>query len=125
MRWVEGGEFFFVISAVETDYISVDYHSSATCGVVGIAFPVGAYGDVLSRAATYDTHGSSIGCCPEVELYSLAATNGKGDITTHIKLRAHVATRSSGYIGIVFIVLYFPVLGDSVRLVCGKDDSVI
>ena len=129
MRWVEGGKVCTVAAATEACYIAVDGHSGAAGGVGGYAFPVGADGDILRIAAAYYTYGSAHSGRLEVELYTLTVFDGKGDIAVHIRLgvwcAADVCTRSSGYVGVVFAVLYLPVFGGGVRLVGGNDSSMV
>jgi hypothetical protein len=125
VRQVDGGKLRSVVAAIEDDYIAVDGHNAIGSSIGGNTFPTGADGDGSIGDTAFDTYGGIGSGCLEVELYSLATFNGKGDITAHIKLGAHVAARSSGYIGIVVVVLYLPVFGDSVLFVCGKDGSVI
>ena len=129
MRRVEDGEVYSVFGAIEARYIAIDFHlgtlgsnckSTWTIAVV----PIGADCDVLRIATAYDTYGSGGSGCLEVELYRRVFFDGKGDIAIHIKLRARICTRSSGYVGIVEI-LYLPVFGGGVRLVGSKYGSVI
>ena len=61
----------------------------------------------------------------EVEFYKLSVLDGEFYIATHIYIIAsstvatHIATRSSRYVGTCRLVLYFPILGDGILLVCG------
>ena len=84
MRWVEGGEVCTVAAAIESGYITVDGHSSATGGVGGSAYPIGADCDILCIAAAYDTYGSAVSGCLEVERYRRVFGDGKGDIAAHV-----------------------------------------
>ena len=134
MRRVEDGEVYSVFGAIEARYIAIDFHlgtlgsnckSTWTIAVV----PRGADGDVLRIAAAYYTYGSTLGGCLEVELYRRVFFDGKGDIAAHVRLATATATdvaaRSSGYVGVIIVVLHFPILMGGVRLVCGKDGSVV
>ena len=91
MRQVEFGDICSVNAAIEANYIAIDFHlgtvGSNCKGTWGVAIvPASTDCDVLRIAAAYDTYGCTGSGCHEVETYSLAAFNGKGDIAAHVYL---------------------------------------
>ena len=125
MRRVEGGDVCSVTAAIEISYVAVDSHLGVAGGVVAEACLSGADGDIIGLAAAYDTYGSAGFGCLEVELYRCSVFDSKGDIAARVWRAAYVGTGSSGYVGIVLIVLHLPVFGGGVLFVGGEDGSVI
>ena len=78
-------------------------------------------GRVVLYGTAYAVYHREVGAVGRCYLYAgnIDGVGGSAAATTY------VATCSSGYVGIVVVVLHLPVFGGSVRLVGGNDGSIV